>query len=142
MDVATGLKVLIADDSAALRQRLRRMISDIDGVESVTEAADGAEAVDLIHSTRFDAAVLDIRMPGRSGMEVLADVKKTVPSLVIIMLTNYPYHAYRVRSSELGADFFFDKNSEFLNIVEVLHGMVRGRRTKSSGNESEARHDS
>ena len=132
MHTHSGLKILIADDSGALRQRLRRMIGDIDGVESVAEAEDGSQALDLLRSTHFDAAILDIRMPGRTGMEVLTEVRKTVPSLVIIILTNYPYHVYRMRSSELGADFFFDKNSEFMKVVEVLNGMVRGRRAEGA----------
>ena len=131
MEAHTGLKVLIADDSGALRQRLRRMIGDIDGVETVVEAEDGARALELMRAGPFDAAVLDIRMPGASGMEVLQEVRKSIPSLVIIMLTNYPYLAYRVRSAEAGADFFFDKNSEFMKVVEVLNGMVRGRRANA-----------
>ena len=131
METNTGLKVLIADDSGALRQRLRKMISDIDGVETVTEAEDGSQALELMRSAVFDAAVLDIRMPGSSGLEVLQEIRKSVPKLVIIMLTNYPYLAYRVRSSEAGADFFFDKNSEFMKVLEVLGRMAKHRHTKA-----------
>jgi DNA-binding NarL/FixJ family response regulator len=135
METHTGLKVLIADDSGALRQRLRRLISGIDGVETVTEAEDGTQALELMRSAVFDAAVLDIRMPGSSGLEVLQEIRKSVPSLVIIMLTNYPYLAYRVRSSEAGADFFFDKNSEFMKVLEVLGRMAKHRHTKVANGE-------
>lgn len=131
METRIGLKILVADDSTALRQRLKKMISAIDGVETVTEAEDGTEALELMRTAVFDAAILDIRMPGSSGLEVLQEIRKALPSLVIIMLTNYPYLAYRVRSSEIGANFFFDKNSEFTKVLEVLDRMAKHRRAKA-----------
>ena len=125
MDPRTGLKVLIADDSAELRQRLRALIGDLAGVDTVLEAADGLAALAAIRATSFDAVILDLRMPGRTGMDVLLEARRLFPALVLIVLTNYPYPAYRKRCIENGANFFFDKNTEFMNAVEAVRGLVR-----------------
>ncbi len=129
-----NLKVLIADDSVALRQRLKAMISDIDGVDSVAEAGTGAQAMEMIRTTPFDAVVLDVRMPGLNGLEVLLEIRKINAGVVIIMLTNFPYLAYRIRSTQSGADFFFDKSSEFMKVFEVLNGMVGNGQSSMPGN--------
>ena len=77
--------------------------------------------------------VLDIRMPIQSrsemptgsGMEVLAQVKEEEPPPVIIMLTNYPYPQYRRKCIEAGADYFFDKSTEFRKVAEVLETLAQ-----------------
>lgn len=133
MDTYSELKVLIADDSAALRQRLNRMIANISGVSAVVEVDNGIEAMAVLETLRPNAVILDIRMPGRSGMEVLLEAKKILPSAVVIMLTNYPYPAYRTRCLESGASYFFDKNTEFMKVIEVLNHLVKAPGASMTG---------
>jgi DNA-binding NarL/FixJ family response regulator len=114
------MKVFIADDSAVLRERLIEMISELPDIEIIGSAQDVQEASSSINTLHPDIVILDIRMPGGNGMDVLQEIKtKEKPPLVII-LTNYPYPQYRKKCLELGADYFFDKSTEFLKIPKVF----------------------
>ena len=114
------LKVFIADDSAFIRERLPAMLSEIPGIEVVGQAKNGAEALDSIRALNPDVVILDIRMPGKTGIEVLHELKKDKPAPVVIMLTNYPYPQYKKKCLGLGADFFFDKSTDFDKLFDVL----------------------
>ncbi len=96
------------------------MLSEIEGLGVILEATNGLEARDMIVAEKPNVAVLDIRMPGRNGLDVLRDVKASNPTTKIVILTNYPYPQYRSRCMEEGADFFFDKSSEFEKLPEVI----------------------
>src|SRR4030042_2579065 len=114
------MKVFIADDSALLRERLIDMLSELDGIEIVGQAEDSLSAVRSIHKLKPDVVILDIWLPGGSGFNVLQNIKKNKVANVVIMFTNYPYPQYRKKCMDEGADFFFDKSSEFEKITEVL----------------------
>ena len=106
------LGVFIADDSSVIRERLIELLTGIENVVVVGEAADVSSAQDGIATTRPDVAIVDIRMPGGSGIDVLRRVKsvrRDHPS--VIMYTNYGLPQYRKACTEAGADFFFDKGS-------------------------------
>jgi DNA-binding NarL/FixJ family response regulator len=114
------MKVFIVDDSQAVRERLVTLLKDMDDVEVVGQAGDVRKAVESIQATRPEVVILDIRMPGGSGIDVLQAIKADYPAPVTIMLTNYPYSQYRKRCMEAGADFFLDKSSEFHKVPQVL----------------------
>lgn len=119
-----NLRVFIADDSLPVRERLVSMVSDIPGTEVVGEAGDTPEAIALIKTQKPDVAILDIRMPGRNGIEVLEIVKKDNSDLKVIILTNYPEPQYKKKCIDLGADNFFDKSTDFDKITGVLENLV------------------
>jgi len=121
------MKVFIADDSPIVRERLGSLVGEVKGVEVIGQAGDVAEALAGIRRLRPDVVILDIQMPGGSGIEVLRQVKGEHRNFVAIMLTNYPYPQYRKRCMEAGADFFFDKSSEFEEAVRVLARLVENR---------------
>ena len=114
------MKVFIADDSAVVRERLIDMLSELPDVEIVGQAEDGLQATNLIEKLTPDVAILDIRMPRGNGIEALQNIKKNNPALIVIMLTNYPYPQYRKKCMKAGADYFFDKSTEFEKVTEVL----------------------
>ena len=114
------LKVIIADDSDVFRSRLINLLSDDPAIGIVGEARDGMGAIILIEKYKPDVVILDIRMPRETGFSVLKKVKKQEAAPVVIMLTNYPYKEYRERCQKDGADYFFDKASEFEKIPAVL----------------------
>ena len=120
------MKVFIADDSDVVRERLVVMLSGIEGIEIIGEAKDGPEAEEFIQELKPDAVILDIRMPFRSGLDVLRHIKDSDPAPKVIILTNYPYPHYRRRCMEEGADFFFDKSGEFDKVIEVLKQLANG----------------
>jgi DNA-binding NarL/FixJ family response regulator len=118
------LRVLIVDDSALLRKRLAARIAEEPGVEIVGEAADVPQAVSKAAELAPDVVVLDIRMPGGSGIDVLSEVKKFTPPPIVIILTSFPYAELRSRCTDLGADFIFDKTSEFEKVPETIRALV------------------
>jgi DNA-binding NarL/FixJ family response regulator len=114
------LRVLIADDSALLRGRLTTLLSEVAGTELVGQASDALEALETIERLKPDVVILDIRMPQGNGITVLETLKANEDCPVIIMLTAFPYPQYREKCIKAGADYFFDKATEFDLIVQAL----------------------
>ena len=112
--------VFIVDDSTVVRDRLAQMISGIPGVDLVGQADIAFEAIEGLRRLRPTCAVLDISMPGGSGIQVLEAIKREQPSLSVIMLTNFAQDQYRQKCLQLGADYFFDKTTQFEKVIEVL----------------------
>ena len=119
------MRILIADDSAIVRARLISLLTDLRGIEVVGQAEDAMEARILAEKLRPDVAILDLRMPLGSGADVLIDIKKLNPTPKVIMLTNYSHPENRKKCVNGGADYFFDKSTEFQRVVTVLSDMLR-----------------
>jgi DNA-binding NarL/FixJ family response regulator len=120
------MKVFLVEDSQPVRERLVEMIRDIKDVDIVGEAASEDEAVSGILATRPDVAILDISLGDGSGIDVLARVKRDLPALRGIMLTNFATPQHVKASADAGADYFLDKSSEFEKIVEILERLMPG----------------
>ncbi len=114
------MKVLIVDDSAIVRERLKAMLCEITELENISQARDSLEAISSFQKLNPEVVILDIRMPGGSGIDVLKEMKKATKPPLIIVLTNYPYPQYFRKCIDVGADFFFDKSAEFDKVTEVL----------------------
>ena len=112
--------VYIVDDSQAVRERLATMIADMEGTILAGATGDPKEAVTAICQLHPDAVILDIRMPGMNGIQVLRKIKAEQPSTVVIMFTNYPFEPYRRECAEAGADYFLHKSTEFEKINEII----------------------
>lgn len=127
------IRVLIADDSAVVRERLLHLLSDLDGIEVVGQAEDAVEARNLAAILKPDVAILDLRMPRGSGADVLRDIKKLDDPPKVIMLTNYPHIENEKKCLERGADYFFDKSTEFQKVVSVLKDLRHDHGRKKPG---------
>jgi DNA-binding NarL/FixJ family response regulator len=114
------MKILIADDSPLLRDRLKALLKNFDFVDVVAETGNGVEALKLISETDPDLAILDVRMPELNGIEVLKKIRESGPRPKIIILTNYPYKQYKKRCMAEGADYFFDKNQDIEELTETI----------------------
>jgi len=121
------MKVLIVDDSKIVCNGLRQMLSDIADVNVVGEAYNAGNAIKAILELKPDVVILDIRLPGKSGIEVLKDIRDKKLPIRVIMLTNYPYPQYRKKCEELGADYFIDKVTEIEKIKEVIEQLVKNK---------------
>ena len=117
---ARSVKVLIVEDSLIVRERLAALIANLRNVAIVGQAEDGFQAEALFRQHRPDAVVLDIQVPGINGMDLLARFKRENPACVVMVLTTYAFKEFRQRCAALGADYFFDKSSEFERVIEVL----------------------
>lgn len=114
------INVLIADDSPLVRERLKNMLIATPNVNVIGLARDSLEALSFIEYKKPDAVILDIRMPGANGIEVLKKIKNICPSTVVIILTNYPGSQYKAMCYKLGVDYFFDKSNEYHLVPKVL----------------------
>ena len=119
-----AMNVLIADDSALVRERLRVMLAEVPGVQLIRETANVEETMAALQAVKPDVTILDIKMPDGSGIEVLRHAKQTGTSPVVIMLTSFATPEYRAVCLAAGADFFLDKSSEFLTIADVLKKLM------------------
>ena len=108
-----------------LRERLLEMLQEIPGVEVLGCAEDGLHAIRCIRELKPDAVVLDIQMPCGTGLDVLKNTKHGPEAPLFIVFTNFPYPQYRKRALECGAQFFFDKTTEFEKLRE-LFGQLTG----------------
>jgi len=114
------ITALIVDDSELLRRRLYESLSRIRDDLEIFEASTGKEALEQFSSEKQNTVILDISLPDISGIEVLKEIKKSDPSARVIILTNYPSPEFRDRCINQGADYFFEKHSDYGNILELF----------------------
>jgi DNA-binding NarL/FixJ family response regulator len=114
------LRVLIADDTAAIRESLSALVARLDGIEIVGLAEDGTKALELIRSLKPDVATLDIRMPGINGIKVLENINREQLPVAVIVMTGLGEAEYREKCLALGAKHFFHKSTEFEMVIDVL----------------------
>jgi len=119
------MKIVIADDSVAIRQRLTSMLNDLDGIEIVGQADDTPAAMEMVETLHPDVAILDIRMPTSSGADLVRQIKQSSPAPKVIVLTSFPYPEAREKCIRGGADYFFDKSNEFQKVVSVIRSMAK-----------------
>ncbi len=126
------MRILIADDSKIYRAYMIDLLSRVEGIEIVGQAEDSPSAVEATERLKPDVAILDIRMPGGDGILALETIKRNKLNPITIMFTNYPYPQYRKKCMDAGADYFFDKSTEFEKLVETLRELVQeGSYTKT-----------
>lgn len=122
-----ALKVLIVDDSLLLRERLSCRLGRIDGIEIAGKAGDVEGGIRAFRSITPDVVVLDLQMPGGTGIDVLEVIKRERPETKVIILTNYPLPQFRKKSQEAGAEWFFDKTEEAGKVEAVVREMALRR---------------
>ncbi len=118
------MKVVIADDSPLWRDRIRELLNNCDNISEIYEAENGMGALQIIKIKEPDLAILDIRMPGMNGIEVLKKIRGLKLKVIVCMLTNFPYPQYKKNCLEAGADYFLNKTEEFYDINNVISGLT------------------
>ena len=115
------LNVFIADDSPVVRERLADLVTQLEGIRVVGQADDVPTAEDGILTTKPDVAIVDIRMPGGSGIDVVRRVRQAAASKpTFIIHSNYAYDQFRKACADAGADFFFEKGTETHRVSDAL----------------------
>jgi len=114
------LNVVLVDDSLLVRKRVANIISKMPGVKVIGEAGNSLEAIEVVRKTKPDVVILDIKIPGESGVKVLIKLKDEFEDLKIIMLTNYPDSQYKAECLMHGAEYFLSKSDEFDKLPEVF----------------------
>jgi len=120
------MRVFITDDSKLVVERLHDLLKDVSGVEVVGEAGDPLEAVLSIGQTKPDAVILDLQMPGGSGLDVLRAIRRGQPGVQVLICTNFPYPQYRDECIAAGANYFLDKSADFEKIPAIFRELMKG----------------
>jgi two-component system invasion response regulator UvrY len=135
------IRVLLADDHIIVRGGLRRILEESGDMEVVAEAAEGREALQQIHQTKPDVAVVDISMPGLDGLEVISQVRNYYPKLPILILTMHEEEQYVVRAIAAGANGYITKRSAPEQLVKAIRKVhAGGRYLSDTAAESLAQH--
>ena len=120
------MKVAITDDQRVVREGLRYMLSDAPGIDVVGEAESGEELLAIIGSEPVDVVLLDVRMPGMSGLDVLERLTETAPQVRVLMLSMHDQPAYVRRAIELGAAGYVLKSAGRDELVTALQVAAEG----------------
>ena len=120
------IRVVIADDHTILREGLKQLLQATPDLEVVGEAADGHEVVRAVRDIEFDVLLLDMSMPGRSGMELIRQVKSEKPKLRILVLSMHEEHQYAVRAIRAGASGYLTKESAATLLVAAIRKVGSG----------------
>jgi two-component system invasion response regulator UvrY len=120
------LSVLISDDHALIREGLKRLLLEGGAATRVGEAADAQETMAAVRQEKWDVVILDINLGGRSGMEVLKEIKAEFPRLPVLMLSTYPEEQFAVRVIRAGASGYLNKNLATQVLVAAIRQVLRG----------------
>jgi two-component system invasion response regulator UvrY len=131
--VAAGLdrrpmKILITDDHAVVRQGLKQILLEEFTRAEFGEATNAQEAIERVWKENWDVVVLDITMPGRSGLEVLKEIKKSRPKLPVLVLSMHPEDQFAVRILKIGAAGYMTKESAPNELVGAVRKVMAGGR--------------
>jgi two-component system response regulator DevR len=113
-------QVLIVDDSEQIRKRLAALLAESSQIRIIGQAGNSVEALDAVRRLKPDTVILDIRMPGGSGIDLLKEIKTRYPEIKVIMLTNFDFDQYRRQCRRLGADHFLNKTMEFEKVADTI----------------------
>ena len=122
------LQILIADDHPIFRNGLKQILAEEEGMNVKGEASDGYEALKLLETNTYDALVLDLDMPGISGLDVLKQAKTLYSKLPVLILSFFPEEQYALRALKLGASGYLTKESAVSELVDALHRIIQGKR--------------
>lgn len=127
----TKMRVLLADDSSLILERLQEMISIHKQVEIVGSYKNGTDTLSALRILKPDLAIVDIVMPGLNGLEVLREIRKENKTMTFIIFTFHSSDYYRQMAIQLKVDHFFNKVDDFEKIAEVVEGMLNKEINKS-----------
>ena len=120
------IKVVVADDHTILRQGIKALLDNQEGIEVVGEAKDGREAIKTIEELSPDVILMDIAMPGLNGLEATRRIKKKFPKIKVVVLTMHANEEYIFQILNAGADGYLVKETAFQDLISAINAVHRG----------------
>ncbi len=120
------IKILIADDHAIVREGLKQIVADTSDMIVTAEASDGHEVLALLSKNNYDVVVLDMAMPGLTGLDILKQIKRETPELPVLILSVHPEEQYAVRSLKAGASGYLTKESAPDELITAIRKISMG----------------
>jgi DNA-binding NarL/FixJ family response regulator len=127
------IRVVLADDHAVVRKGIREFLDSADDIKVVAEAGDGDRAVELVAKHRPDVAVLDIQMPGSSGIEATRQIKAEYPEVMVLILTAYDDDPYVFALLQAGASGYVLKTASSQELVQAVRAVAVGESALDPG---------
>jgi DNA-binding NarL/FixJ family response regulator len=122
------IKVILCDDHALIRRGIRDTLADASDIDVVGEASDYGELRALLRDRSCDVLVLDINLPGRSGLDVLHVLKEEGSTLKVLVVSMYPEDQYAMRALKAGASGYLNKGSDAAQIVAAVRTVSQGKK--------------
>lgn len=122
------IHVVLCDDHAVLRRGIRDTLLDDPGIEVAAEAGGYSELREALRHAPCDVLLLDINMPGRNGLEVLASLRETHPSIRVLIVSMYPEDQYALRCLKAGAHGYANKAGDPTHLAAAVHTLAQGRK--------------
>lgn len=120
------IRIVLADDHVIVRQGLKQILCEQGDLQVVGEAANGSEAMKLVREGDFDILILDLSMPGRSGVELIKLIKAEKPRLPVLVLSMHKEEQYAVRAIKAGASGYLTKESASDQLVKAIRKVAAG----------------
>ncbi len=122
------IHVVLCDDHAILRRGIRDTLAEAPDIEVTGEAGSYTELKELLRHAACDVLLLDLNLPGRSGMEVLASLHESHPQIKVLIVSMYPEDQYALRAIKAGAHGYANKASDPLLLIQAVRTVVQGRK--------------
>lgn len=125
------MKVLLAEDQSMLRDALSQLLQLQPDVASVSQAADGREAMELLKTNPVDVAILDVEMPYQTGLDVLEWIKEYQPTVKVIIVTTFKRPGYFERAVKADVDAYVLKERSIADLMKTIHTVLAGQKEYS-----------
>ena len=125
------MKLLLAEDQSMLRDALSQLLQLQPDVASVSQAADGHEAMELLKTNPVDVAILDVEMPYQTGLDVLEWVKEHQPTVKVIIVTTFKRPGYFERAVKADVDAYVLKERSIADLMKTIHTVLAGQKEYS-----------
>ena len=126
------IKILIADDHVLIREGLRKILKEAPDMSVISEAQNAREVFERLKENSRDVVVLDISLPGKSGLEILKDLKQEKPDIPVLILSMHPEDRFAVRALKAGAAGYVTKESAAQDLIKAIRKVVQGRKYVSA----------
>jgi len=120
------IRIVVADDHTIVREGLKQLLAAAGDLTVVGEAQNGHEVMERVRALEFDLLLLDMSMPGKSGIELIRQVRAEKPKLRILILSMHEEHQYAVRAIRAGASGYLTKDSASRQLVEAIRKVATG----------------
>ncbi len=120
------IRILIADDHAIVREGLKQIVAQTMDIVVAGEASNAAETLEMVRKLPIDLLLLDISMPGRSGLDVLVEIKRDLPEIPVLILSLHPEDQYALRMLKAGASGYVTKESASDQLIHAIRKVASG----------------
>jgi DNA-binding NarL/FixJ family response regulator len=122
------LKILVVDDHEVVRKGLMKVLAEALQPVKIDEAGNGQEAMSKVRKGEYELVVLDLKMPGKSGLDVLKEIKQHRPKLPVLILSMHPEEQFAIRAMRAGASGYLTKESAGDELVLAIRKALKGER--------------